>query len=402
MPLRIGFGEYNITPPIGVTMAGYDKREGTANAVHDPLTARAMVVSDGTTSAALVVADLIGLRPEHTDRIGRLVQDWTGIPRGHVIAAGTHTHSGPDEPRGRWSGRASTNHRYADLLPDLVASAAVRAHGDLRPATLSAATAVTRGLTVNRRHPGGVTDPELSVVEVRRRGQTAGALLNFACHGVVMGPDNLALSADWIGSTRAALAERLPGAFPLVAVAPSGNINPLPRSIRKLMREKGPGFFTNDPFSGIYDRTGGTFAEARQMGSALARTAAGALERAEPLSAAAGVRVAAVRTDIGQGRAALPVRLRLVRMGQVVLLGIPGELFVETGLAIKSAVRDLGLFPVVSVHAPTMAYIPTAEAFAEGLEHDYEVDWARGLGMAPDAADRVLAAIRRGLRRLVR
>lgn len=398
MPLRIGFGEYNVTPPFGVTMAGYAKREGTANALRDPLTARAIVFDDGTTSAALAVTDVIGLRPEHADRIGRLVQQWTGIPRRNVIAAGSHTHSGPDEGGRRRSRRPSSNELFVQLLPDLVASAMARAAADLRPAALSTATTKTRNLTVNRRHPGGTTDEELTALAVKRGGKVAGVLLNFACHGVVMGPDNLALSADWIGSARAALMARLPGAFPLLAVAPSGNINPLPRSIGKLLREKGPGFFTNDPFSGIYDRSGGTFSEVDEMGGAIARAAATALERAVPASARGGVSVTTATADIGQGRKSIRVPLRLIRVGDLALVGIPGEQFVETGIRIKAAVRQYGLIPILVAHAPALAYVPTPEAFAEGLEHDYEVDWACGMGMAPDAADRVLRAVERGLR----
>ena len=91
-------------------------------------------------------------------------------------------------------------------------------------------------------------------------------------------------------------------------------------------------------------------------------------------------------------------RMAVVLCGMV-LVGIPGEQFVETGLRIKAAVRQHGLIPIVVAHAPALAYVPTPEAFAEGLKHDYEVDWARGMGMAPDAADRELKAVRRGLRR---
>ena len=397
MPLQIGFGEYDVTPPFGVAMAGYDKRQGTASGLHDPLTARAMVFDDGSATAALVVADVIGLSTEHTERLGRLVEQWTGIPRRHVIAAGTHTHSGPADARPH-RGRPSPNQLHSQLLPDLVASAVKLAADDLRPATLATAATHTRNLTVNRRDPGGTTDEELSVVAIKRRGRVAGALLNFACHGVVMGPDNLTLSADWIGLARAALKAKMPGLFPLLAVAPSGNINPLPRSIREQMQEQGPGFFTNDPFSGIYDRTGGTFAEAEEMAGAIARAATTAMERADRTPTTAGIAVTTVTADIGQGRTSIRVPIRMVRVGPVVLVGMPGEQFVETGLRVKAAVRDSGLVPIVVSHAPSLAYVPTPEAFAQDKDHDYEVDWARRMGMAPDASDRELKAVERWLR----
>ena len=77
-----------------------------------------------------------------------------------------------------------------------------------------------------------------------------------------------------------------------------------------------------------------------------------------------------------------------------------GEQFAATGLRVKQAVRARGLVPVVLSHAPHLAYVPTPGAFAQQRDRDYEVEWARKLGMAPDAADREVAAIERALRRL--
>jgi len=398
MALRIGFGEYNATPPLGVEMAGYAKREGVADDVHDPLWARAMVFDDGETAAAVVVVDTIGVNADHVDRMGRLVEKWTGIPRKNVIAAGTHTHSGPQLPG--LSGarrRRGPNEVYSESFPHLLASAVKLAWDDRKVATMAAAVTRTRDLTVNRRDPGGTTDEELTVLCIRRRGQIRGAVLNYACHGVVMGPDNLALSGDWIALARAALTDKMPQVFPLVAVAPSGNINPLPRSIRKQLKEKGPGYFTNDPHSGIYDRTGGTFAEAEQMARSIAQAAVRAVQRAEPAPGTGGVAVTTRVAGIGKGRTSIGVPLRMIRVGQVVFIGMPGEQFVETGAQVKEAVRARGLIPIVVTHSPTLAYVPTPDAFAQNKAHDYEVDMARHMGMAEDATERELAAIEAGL-----
>jgi hypothetical protein len=235
-----------------------------------------------------------------------------------------------------------------------------------------------------------------------------------------MGPDNLAISADWIGLTRAALSAADPGLFAMVAVAPSGDINPLPASIRRRIREKGVAYFTNDPFSGVYDRTGGTFAEAQAMGRSLARAAlraagtrsgnrqdtaaragsrsADAGERNRPGGAGPVIRVASRSVDIGTEGRSLRAGIRVIRVGELGLVGLAGEQFVDTGLAVKRAARACGLTPVLIAHSPHLAYVPTAAAFAQAGEQDYEVVWARKLGIAADAADRELAAVRQALR----
>lgn len=403
MSMKIGFGEYNATPPLGVEMAGYAKREGVADRVHDPLWARAMVFDDGETAAAVVVADTIGVNADHLDRIGRLVELWTGIPRKNVIAAGTHTHSGPQLPGPSGARRRrGPNQVYSELLPYLLASAVKLAWDDRQVATLAAAVAGTRHLTINRREPGGPTDEELTVLSIQRRGQIRGAVLNYACHGVVMGPDNLALSGDWIALARTALAEKMPQVFPLLAVAPSGNINPLPGALRKQMKEKGAAYFTNDPHSGIYDRTGGTFAQAEQMARSVARAAVEAVQRVEPVPGTGGVAATTRMADIGKGRRSMRIPLRMIRVGGAVFIGMAGEQFVETGTQVKEAARARGLIPIVLTHSPTLVYVPTPDAFAQNRAHDYEVDMARHMGMAEDATERELAAIKAGLRALTR
>jgi len=137
------------------------------------------------------------------------------------------------------------------------------------------------------------------------------------------------------------------------------------------------------------------------MARSIARAGARALQRLEPTPATGGVMVTTRTADIGEGRRSIRVPVRMIRVGQAVFIGMPGEQFVETGARVKDAVRRAGLIPIVLTHAPTMAYVPTPEAFAQGKAQDYEVDMARHMGMAEDATDRELAAIRAGLHALV-
>src|SRR5262245_66086275 len=65
-PLRVAFGEADITPEIGqgkkpVWMAGFAHGRA-ATGVHDPLMARAVVLDDGQRKFALVSVDLVGLQ----------------------------------------------------------------------------------------------------------------------------------------------------------------------------------------------------------------------------------------------------------------------------------------------------------------------------------------------------
>ena len=64
MSLEVGFGSYNITPPLGVSLAGYAQRQGIADGVHDDLSARAVAFADDARCALLIMADVCSVPPE--------------------------------------------------------------------------------------------------------------------------------------------------------------------------------------------------------------------------------------------------------------------------------------------------------------------------------------------------
>jgi hypothetical protein len=77
-----------------------------------------------------------------------------------------------------------------------------------------------------------------------------------------------------------------------------------------------------------------------------------------------------------------------LRIGGTVLVGIPAELFVESGLAIKAGARPRRAV-VVGCANGMVGYVPTAAAFPHG---GYETTFTTTSCLAPDAADRLVAA----------
>jgi len=62
--LKAGVAKVDITPPIGVTMAGYGGRDHPAEGVMAPLYAYAIALEQGDEACAIVVGDLIGIHGE--------------------------------------------------------------------------------------------------------------------------------------------------------------------------------------------------------------------------------------------------------------------------------------------------------------------------------------------------
>ena len=85
----------DITPPLGVPLAGYYHARG-AEGVLDPLFSKALVIREGEQSAAFVTLDLIGLTRWVTDQARAQIDKTTGIAADHVMISATHAHTGPE------------------------------------------------------------------------------------------------------------------------------------------------------------------------------------------------------------------------------------------------------------------------------------------------------------------
>ncbi len=235
--LQAGIAETEITPPPGLPMWGYSNREGPATGTLDPLYARVLVLEVGSQRLALVTVDLG--RP-----FGPASLDWlrsaTHSDVSVIIVAASHTHSGPsiqDEyPNGTPAWETSALKKIAQAISE------ARAH--LTDARIGIGYGFTlighNRLRVNRdgtvswfernetRIPTAPVDGTVTVLRVdTSAGQPLAILVNYACHPVIFGSDNLQYSADF----PAAVAKTVEGAFeskPLsffLQEAP-GDINP--------------------------------------------------------------------------------------------------------------------------------------------------------------------------------
>ncbi|NLW49557.1 MAG: hypothetical protein GXY85_01765 [Candidatus Brocadiaceae bacterium] len=385
MALNVGFGTYGITPPLGVRMAGYFQRVGVAEDVHDELTARSIAFESGRAPAILCVADVCMMPQSCVDGVCGHLGERIGVPPDRIVVASTHTHSGP-----ALHGPGSA---YGELLPKLVAGAGELAWKRRAPARLSYGTTKAEGLCINRRSLRGPVDEEVIFLTVEDEGgRIAGVLFAFSLHGVIMGHVNLSISADYIGVARRVVEAALPGAAVVFGTAPSGDANPLTPSVRKLLDEHGEAWYTDDPLTGIYDRSSGTFEEVELLGTKLGQAVVDALGSREPVENAA-VRTRRWTVDVG-AEGGMEVPLTAFELGDVTIVSFPGEQFVETGATVKQMLRKAGRRPMVLSHAGPLVYVPPKSEWAKG---GYEIVLARRRKLAPDAQERLVDSIRREL-----
>ena len=88
--IEAGASEVNITPPVG-----FPHYRGFSTGVHDSLYAKTLYFKQGEVEMALVECDLLWVSRELSKLSRLMIQQELGIPFGHVIIAGTHSHTTP-------------------------------------------------------------------------------------------------------------------------------------------------------------------------------------------------------------------------------------------------------------------------------------------------------------------
>ncbi|MCX5759643.1 MAG: hypothetical protein NTU83_14295, partial [Candidatus Hydrogenedentes bacterium] len=122
--LMAGFARTDITPAVGCEMpGGFEKN--FAKSVHDTLYVEAAVFMNGGVGMAIVGMDTI-MAPLDVVAEARLqVEARTGIPRGNILIAASHTHNGGPIIE---CFSVESDPAYGVLVPQRIVEAIVQAH----------------------------------------------------------------------------------------------------------------------------------------------------------------------------------------------------------------------------------------------------------------------------------
>ncbi|MGW3999147.1 hypothetical protein ACWEF6_37115 [Amycolatopsis sp. NPDC004772] len=208
--LLLAAQDVRITPGPGHPLGGYLARDGVATGTHDDLEASLIWLSTEDDPGVVWVAlDALAVDAGLTRTLADAVAAAVGIDPDRVLVCASHTHSGPEG----WTGPLHPGlpgRRDAGLvggMAEKVAGAALRLRAGRGRVRARWHAGTTEAVGGNRYRPDGPHDTSFGVLELRRDDGTPAALLfDYASHPTVLGPDNLAWSADWPGATRRELA----------------------------------------------------------------------------------------------------------------------------------------------------------------------------------------------------
>jgi hypothetical protein len=386
-----------------------------------------------------VFCDLIGIARNVTDEARRKASEQTKIPAENILIAATHSHTGPlyggalrdyfhAQAVSRQGNDPAEKVDYPAFLVKQIVAAIVEGHNNLAPAGIYPARTEVRDISFNRRfhmkdgsvrfNPGrrnpdivrvaGPIDPEFSIIEFRRPGNEALAVLGvFALHLDTVGGTEY--SADFPHY----VAKAFPGALFLFGAGTCGDINHI--DVTKAAQPSGQ-------------------AMAEYLGKRLTEAAKGAMEGAAkeatpalavksstvacPVQKYSPEQLAKAKANMSKigGRELpfleqvettkivsleslpkdnLPLEVQVFRLSEhVAVVGLPGEVFVELGMAIKTA-SPFEHTIVIELCNDSPAYVPTKKAFAEGSYETVNSRIAPGGGeMLVEEAVKLLKALK--------
>jgi neutral ceramidase len=394
--LNVGVGRTDITPPLGTPLEGYYVERFATN-VHDPLYAKAMVIEDGMNTLVLVIADIIDVAPVAFPAARTRIQKEFNIPSSNIIISATHTHTGP-----------VITSPYENMLETKILDAVRIAFNSLQPAVIKSGVGKAENISFHRRflmkdgtvrfnpgvlnpdivRPMGPVDPDVGILYIETPGgQPIAAMVNFAIHLDTVGGTEI--SADfpaYIGEVlRKILGDELMLFF---GFGTCGNVNHIDvthseqlkgferaerigyalaasviREFPSLKRNEGQDLKTGNKI--LFLKTPAYTEDEYAMASVNAKKESN--EEASTPEIREAMKILRIQERKGEP---IEAEVQTFGIGDMAIVALPGEIFVELGLEIKKRSPYRHTF-ILTLSNNSIGYIPNAEAFDYGA---YEVE----------------------------
>lgn len=389
--LRAGYAKIDVTPREPVNLGGYDLRGAPASGVHgnDRLYVRCLVFDDGSQKLAFVEADVIGLHGH--DEFRQRISERTGIPVSNILLGDEHNHAAPAPgPKGETGWEKSFDAALVATVEKAVSN--------LQAARVGAGEGHSR-IAMNRRqvkpreidsyltfdennssqsfgkyktdqpvklhefdgvmrlgaNPAGSIDDAVQIVRIdTAEGKPLAVMVHYACHGTSLGGRNAKVSSEWMGHMQEYIERQIPGVGTIYVQGAAGDINP--RVVGGL-----------DGYEDNIDVT-------RQLGYEIGREVVRVHSslRAGPVASPIEVRTKDIllprtyREVMRDFRdTAVHTPTTAVRVGDLMWVTFPGELFHAIGQKVKAACPSSHAH-LAGYTNGYIGYFPEQKAYAEG------------------------------------
>jgi hypothetical protein len=398
---KCGMSEIVITPKLGSPIPG-SVGDRLASGTKDDLHAKSLVIETEDAVFAIVALDVIDVPRRLVESVRKRVFESTGIPAEHVMVSATHTHTGG--PTIQTSFVNAVDESYLTWLADKAADAVIIAYSRRSEARIGWGRGREADIAFNRRfrmrdgsvrmNPGignpdivesvGPIDPEVVVIRIDdESGNPIGVVTNYSCHACVVGGTEY--SADYPGELSRTLKHVLgPSVVSLFLQGASGDINHIDVSSRLATSKPGHYAAMGKILAGeamkvrektvVADRLNVAikpgyvpvrFRRPTDTQIAEARQVLQAVDGGAPVTE---VKFAKQILELStrEPGGGTEAEIQVIALGDLAIVGVPAELFVEFGLEIKRG----SPFPYTIVNQLTngsvSGYVCTQEAYRQG------------------------------------
>jgi len=388
--LRVGAARVDITPGKTSLPKGFE-------GINDPIFVRSIVIDDGRTRAALVTVDAGAISTDTWSKVSEQAQAELKIPLDQLLLTATHTHSVP-------FGNAPDLARH--IIAAISQAAALLEPARMRYGTGVSYINVNRNLIDPKTHrwwegPNyeGPSDKTVAVLRFETLDSRPIAVYyNYAVHGVLNGQLDQ-ISGDIPGATSRYIEDSLDeGAVAVWSTGASGDQNPIYfqqtydlREIRikeyaargidisNAMPPGGQGLDKRDPKVAklMNQQRQMTVSMGQMLGEEVLHVMRSGLERPALTAQIAGAQRIVTcpgrkRTDSGRAgypgtyvdASPIPIRLSLLKLGDVAITGVNAEVFTSIAqrLKLESPLKHTMMATLTNGAAPS-GYIPNDAAF---------------------------------------
>ncbi len=410
--MRAAFYECDVTPPIGGYLWGYYSRR-IAEDVSSRLYAKAVVIEDNGSVAAIVSVDSCSLPEEMHDIVTERIYSYTGIKPENVCICATHTHKGvpifdsneincfKDEP-------------HTDVFYRLTADAVILAYKRLGEDSvdITYGSGFVDGVSFNRNaetkdgtyitHPRWrndvvrvleEVDKSLNIITFSKNGKKIGSIVNYSLHLDTTGR-GMWYSSDYAGVISDILKEKYGNDFvSLFVTGACGDVNHMihdesievnnHETIGKIIAEEAVKVIENSAST-----KGTLYSFKEEISIEKRRPDENEFKKLSDEKSGRGpdslVVLAYLHHAYADRETHASLRLQAIKIGDICICALPGEIYTRTGLNIKEK-STFEKTIIVENSNCYCGYIPTENVFTPNSRL-YEIALCNHSCLVPEAA----------------
>lgn len=219
----------DITPQVPVKLCGYVNTIRTTSyteKAHAPIYATACLMQQDERQLLWITLDVLSIKKELVSDLKEAIASTHGIASEDIILQAIHTHSGPSGFSVDAMGKEyERNEEYRGFVKEQLLANLPYVFKNQMNCIVKFGETTIHGYYDNRNDPNAYFDDEIKVIKfVDEEGKAFAGFVNLSIHSTVLGPNNMEISYDLLGSIREELSKKW-GFYPMMMLGSAADVS---------------------------------------------------------------------------------------------------------------------------------------------------------------------------------